>query len=125
MEVVFPQQKLEGGTVYYITPLNSCEPCVKMNLEMLTSISPSNKIKIVFVGEAQEQEISDLAQQVKMLHADHYLADKQEKIHSYPTGFGKPILIHLSSAKSVQHYIEVINPKVEQAREYLKHFESL
>jgi hypothetical protein len=111
----------EGEQLYYVMPIDSCEPCVVQNLEMLQKLSPIAKLRPIWVGKSGDKGISE---KVSILQKQYPLSliDAQNSVFQYETGLGKPVLLHLKNGNSI-YYLYVTNDIIEKASDYLKRIE--
>lgn len=103
--------------VYYILPVNSCEQCVLMSLEMLNNIEKISTVTIVFVSSAKNKRHRDIMKQLEGKF--EVLLDMTSKIYDYETGIGKPLLIHIKNGKPL-FVLEIQDNQIQKANDYLR-----
>lgn len=82
----------EGNHLYYVIPLESCEPCIDLNLGVLERASPSSRVTLVLIGRAFDPALTARLKVVGDKFA--VLRDPTGKIWRHETGLGKPLLVH-------------------------------
>jgi hypothetical protein len=88
LEVEFEKDRL-----LFFLNINSCEPCVNDNLEMLSDLVVKNLI-VILIGENDE-----LLNQVKFTESITVLNDTDSQIMKYRTGMGKPMLLQVKDGR--------------------------
>lgn len=111
----------DKNTIYYLLPLSDCNSCMstELNLEMLSALPKSSisKISLIVIGKTKREDfkeaINDLENKYKNI-----LFDKNNKIYSYQTNIGKPLIIRINSGKCI-YYNEIYDTKIDTIKTYL------
>lgn len=93
------------NTIFYITPLDGCDYCVRQNLLLLQRTS-NKSIFPILVDKTTNEETLQLFDNLIEKYP-HLRVDKKGKVLIYETGYFKPILVHIKKGVVVEYfYIE-------------------
>lgn len=109
--------KIIENRIYYLLPLNSCEPCVDQNLQMLANESKNEKIIPILIGVTTNKVWLDLINKMNS-NFSLILEDKNGESKHYVLGIGKPILIHYYDYTRC-NFMLVSENKIDLAKKYL------
>lgn len=103
--------------VYYLLPLNSCDPCMDLNLNMLSSLPKNHaKFKVIFIGASNNDQWEPLITKIK--ENQYVVTDPNGTAYDYETGLSKAMLIHISSGK-FKSIMNIPDNKVNEAKTYI------
>lgn len=108
--------EFKNDTFYYLLDLQSCDPCIDANLELLMSIPKKNNLQIIFIGEPRFQVWNNQIDLLKKRYT--ILEDKNSEAHLYELGMFKP-LIFLIEENTVSEFIVVSDFETDKAIEFL------
>jgi len=80
--------------LFYLLPLESCEPCLSLHLDLLVRLkNPDEKIILVLIGNNYVAEFQRKLETVENKY--RCLRDPKKLVFQYETGLSKPVIFHL------------------------------
>lgn len=106
-----------GEVIFYVTPLDGCDYCVRENLLVLIR-NNNKKVVPVLIDKSYNQQFTTLANEVTESYKV-VLSDPANRIQRYQTGYLNPILLHIRNGRCV-FYMEIPDTEIPKAEKYLK-----
>lgn len=115
----FPSENKNEHTIYYLIPVNGCESCIDLNLDLLNNNSFTSKIdlKIILIGETYDPIRKSKLDNLKINF--NLLYDLTEEIFKYETSFSKPMIVEIKNNNCLFH-LNVSDFKIDDARKYFE-----
>lgn len=113
---------INSNKIFYLLPIKSCEPCIKLNLEMLSGLPKTklSEILVLIVGDTNDNsldpEYQKLINEIKEKHMA--IIDSESLIYRYETGLALPILIKLEDG-ACSTYLQIEDRLVPQAKKII------
>jgi len=101
----------EQEAIYYLLPLDGCEPCLEAHRNAFSQLGAKRTtLKIILIGKNKNYSIQG--------EGLHFLYDTEKKSDAYRLGLGKPLMLHWKG-KKVVHYELVSDYELETAIGYI------
>lgn len=104
------------NTIFFLLPVNGCDNCIKLNIELLNSTTYD--IQLILIGETFDPTRISTLNKLKDRY-QNILFDTKSVISQFRTGFSKPMIVSVTNGNCTYH-LDVSDFKIDEAREYLK-----
>ena len=103
---------LEDQTLFFLD-INSCEPCVQENLQMLGEIEVTTLTVVLLGSDPQTETAYPLNKSLRVLR------DETKAISRYRTGVGKPTVLRIKEGQ-LSYYRQYNSTESAHTAEYLR-----
>ena len=107
----------KGDFIFYITPLDGCDYCVRHNLLVL-SRSANKRLIPVLIDKNYNPDYMAMVKKIKSRYP-LVLEDPSAAIQHFQTGYLEPVLVHVKNGRCL-FYMEIKDSDIPTAEKYLK-----